>query len=167
MKFALLIAAFAFAQPAAAMADGCPPEPVVADPWLTWNSPAKVDAGHGVQDAAPIPLARAFDAALHPIAHVRFAAAPGKPLLAKSHGGVFRLNLAWAAHVGIALSGPAWVDVVQGATPVASVAHGHGAPCSGIAKTVWFDLAEGAYTVQLANAPDAAIRIMAADAHNP
>lgn len=141
----------------------CPEKPQIAEPWTSWTQNTNSVAGHGVGDAAALPLGQPRTAQLHPVAQVQYPVAPGKPPEGKSYGGLFRVNLARAARVGIALSGPAWVDVVGGEALAVAKEHGHGAPCSGIGKIVWFDLPAGASIVAIAGAPQASIRIMAAD----
>jgi hypothetical protein len=108
-------------------------------------------------------LGKPVIATLRPGDYVHFPVAPGKGG-AQGHGGLFTLAVKTPARVGIALSDAAWVDVIKGTASVASVEHGHGAACSGIRKIVWFNLSAGLHTVQIANAPQATIRIMAADA---
>ena len=166
MRSWLIVAALMFVSPAAAYAaatPACPAKPAMPEPWLTWGSPAKAKAGHDVATATPIPLARAVEAALAPAAQVQYAAAPAKPPVENTYGGVFRVNIAHAARVGIALSGGAWVDMVEDGRIIDSVDHGHGPECTGIRKIVWFDLKPGAHIVQIANAPMPVIRIMGAE----
>jgi hypothetical protein len=79
-------------------------------------------------------------------------APPGKPVGDTDKGGLVRLHIAMSGTYRIALGGKAWIDVVQTGKPVESVAHAHGAPCSGIAKQVDFALAPGDYTIQLTEA---------------
>ena len=93
----------------------------------------------------------------------QFAVPPGKGAK-DGHGGLFTLSLKQAARVGIALDGPAWVDVITGTQAIASVEHGHGPACSGIRKIVWFALPAGRHLVQIAGSKAADVRVMAADA---
>lgn len=166
MRPGLIVAALMLVSPATAFAlslSACPAKPAMPEPWLTWTSPAKARAGNDVATATPVPLARAVEAALAPAAQVQYAVAPAKPPMENTYGGVFRVNIAHAARVGIALSVGAWVDMVEDGKIVDSVDHGHGPACTGIHKIVWFDLKPGAHIVQIANAPAPAIRIMAAE----
>jgi hypothetical protein len=52
------------------------------------------------------------------------------------------------------------VDVIREGAAVPSVAHGHGPACTGIRKMVDFDLASGAYTLQLAGNASATLPLM-------
>jgi hypothetical protein len=59
------------------------------------------------------------------------------PLAAASEAGLGKAALAPGA--------APWVDLFQGKTPVASVAHNHGPPCTGLGKMVDFPLQPGDY----------------------
>ncbi|MDO7835159.1 hypothetical protein Q4610_08855 [Sphingobium sp. HBC34] len=135
----------------------------LAEPWTSWRQSGQAKAGILAQGAPALILGKPLTADLTPAAHVQFPVVLGKGAK-EGHGGLFSLSLKQAARVGIALSGPAWVDVVTGNAVVASVAHGHGPDCSGIRKIVWFDLPAGRHIVQVAGAKDRSIHIMAADA---
>lgn len=82
----------------------------------------------------------------------------------KGYGGLFSLSVKVPARIGIGLSEPASVDVVTDRAVQSSSDHGDGPEGSGIAKIIWFDLSPGLHIVQIANARERAIRIMAADA---
>lgn len=153
MFAALLLAA------APACADPAP----LGEPWTSWTQSGQAKAGTQGRGAPALILGKPLTAELTPADYVQFVVAPGKGAK-DGFGGLFSVSLKTAARVGIALSGPAWVDVVTGATPIASVDHGHGPDCSGIRKIVWFDLPAGRHLVQVAGAKDRSIRIMAADA---
>ncbi|CAN5173506.1 hypothetical protein BH10PSE12_BH10PSE12_20060 [soil metagenome] len=164
LLMSLILAPAAYAQEPQ---PACLEKPQIAEPWTNWTQNSNAIAGYGVGDAASLPLGQPRTAQLHPVAQVQYPVPPGKPPAAKSFGGLFRVNLARPARVGIGLSGPAWVDVVAGEGLAPAIEHGHGLPCSGIAKIVWFDLPVGASIVAIAGAPDTAIRIMAADSAAP
>lgn len=150
------------------MAAHAAPDPCVgalplAEPWTSWTQSGTAVGGGTVSTAPRLILGKPVTATLRPGAQVQFAVSPGKNA-AKSYAGLFTLAVKDAARIGIALSDGAWVDVVTGQTALKSVEHGHGAACSGIRKIVWFDLMSGLHTIQIASAPRATIRIMAADA---
>jgi len=135
----------------------------LAEPWTSWTQSGQARAGAQALGAPALILGKPVVATLIPAAHVQFATPPGKGAK-EGHGGLFTLSLKQGARVGIALDGPAWVDVVTGAEAVASVEHGHGPACSGIRKIVWFDLPTGRHLVQIAGSKAATVRVMAADA---
>lgn len=144
-------------------ADMCGEAPLPPEPWTSWKQSGTAIAGGEAATAPRLILGKPAVATLRPATQVHFAA-PVRALVQKSHGGLFTLALKAPARIGIALSGPAWVDIVTGRTAQPSVDHGHGPECSGISKIVWFDLRPGLHLVQIANAPAREIRVMAADA---
>lgn len=162
MKQWLALLLLASAAPAFAQPD-CTTSPVLEEPWASWPQSGDAIAGGTVDGAPRLILGKPVVATLRPAAQVQFPVPPGKSD-AKSFGGLLTLSLKIPARVGIALSGPAWIDVVRGDAALKSVEHGHGPACSGIRKIVWFDLPAGLFTVQIANAPGGTVRVMAADA---
>jgi len=154
---ALLLAATPATEPV------CSAPAPLAEPWTSWTQSGRAKAGAQVRGAPALILGKPVVAELTPVAYVQFAMAPGKRAK-EGHGGLFILPLKQAARIGIALDGPAWIDVVTGEVAVASVEHGHGPACSGIRKIVWFDLPAGRHIVQIAGSKAASVRMMAADA---
>ena len=97
---------------------------------------------------------------LLPTAQVTYAAEPGKAEPDRTFGGMAALEIGRAGTYRVALGGPAWIDVVQDGTALASTAHGHGPQCSGIRKIVDFDLQPGRYIVQIAASATDTVSIM-------
>lgn len=140
----------------------CDDAPMLAEPWTSWTQSGNVQAG-GIASAAPrIILGKPVVATLRPAAQVQFPSAPGRDRV-KGFGGLLTLAVRTPAHVGIALSEAAWVDILSGSTALPSMAREHGPDCSGIRKIIWFDLRPGLHTIQIAGAPSQKVRIMAAD----
>lgn len=148
---------------AAAAAPDCAGAPSLPVPWTSWTQSWTATAGTQPNGAPSLLLGKPFVATLSPADYVQFAADPGKDGR-QGFGGIFTLSVRQAARIGIALSGPAWVDVVSGTVTQPSVDHGHGPDCSGIRKIVWFDLPLGRHVVQIAGSKAREIRVMAADA---
>ncbi|HKY82509.1 MAG TPA: hypothetical protein VJM09_13670 [Sphingobium sp.] len=144
-------------------APSCADAPPPPEPWTSWTQSGNAVAGGEAGSAPRLILGKPILATLRPVEQVQFPVRPSKAQ-PKSHGGLFTLALKDPARIGIALSGPAWLDVVSGKTAAASIEHGHGPDCSGIRKIVWFDLAQGLHLIQIANSAQREIRIMAADA---
>ena len=94
---------------------------------------------------------------LLPVASIHFPIRPKKP--GGPYAGLVAFNMAQAGAVRISLGGRAWLDVVRSGATVASVAHRHGAACSGIAKEVTFPLVAGRQVIEITEsaAPDVAI----------
>ncbi|WP_285017919.1 homogentisate 1,2-dioxygenase [Novosphingobium sp. fls2-241-R2A-195] len=104
----------------------------------------------------------AADAALVPTPKVAYAIEPGKPGGSVSFGGLFAFDVATAGRYRVAQSGRSWVDVIVDGKAVPSVAHGHGPDCSGIAKTVEYDLPAGRHLLQIAANGEQALTVMVA-----
>ncbi|WP_028056184.1 hypothetical protein [Sphingobium bisphenolivorans] len=161
MKHALLLLALS-AFPAQAAAP-CKDAPPLAEPWTSWRQSGNSTAGR-LPDAAPrLTLGKPVTVTLPPATQVQFPVPPAKNG-SKSYAGLFTLALKSPARVGIALSKSGWVDAVSGKQALSPVNHGHGPQCSGIRKIVWFDMAAGLTTIQIADAASSTLRIMAADA---
>lgn len=143
--------------------DPCASAPPLAEPWTSWTQSGTAMAGGTASTAPRLILGKPATATLRSGAQVQYAVPPGKNA-PKSYGGLFTLAIKAPARIGIALSERAWIDAVTGKTALPSVDHGHGPDCSGIRKIVWFDLAPGLHTIQIAGAVKPTIRIMAADA---
>ncbi len=157
----IIVALLLAAAPASAAA--CTSSARLAEPWTSWTQSGDALAGTQVLGAPSLILGKPVTANLTPADHVQFATPPAKGGK-EGYGGVFTVALKQPARVGIALSGAAWVDAVDGTTALASVDHGHGPDCSGIRKIVWFDLSAGRHIIQIAGSKTRDIRIMAADA---
>ena len=154
---ALLLAA------APVAATHCTAPAPLAEPWTSWTQSGRAKAGVQAHGAPALILGKPVTATLTPAAHVQFAVPPGKGAK-DGHGGLFTLSLKQAARVGIALDGPAWVDVITGTQAIASVEHGHGPACSGIRKIVDFDLTPGTYLLQVAGNEAPTLGLMVAPA---
>ncbi|HEX7741012.1 MAG TPA: hypothetical protein VF442_01045 [Sphingobium sp.] len=149
---------------AAKPADICKGAPSPEEPWTSWRQSGNAIAGGESGSVARLILGKPVVATLRPVSQVQFAVKPAK-IQPKSHGGLFTLALKDAARVGVALSAPAWVDVVTAQHMHTSIEHGHGPECSGIRKIVWFDLPPGVHLIQISGASAREVRIMAADAN--
>ena len=97
--------------------------------------------------------------ALKPATGVEFKPALARPAKAGTFGGFFPIEITKAGRYRIALSQPAWLDLVQKGDRLKPADHAHGAACSGIDKIVAFDLQPGRYWLQLSNAKEAAISV--------
>lgn len=143
--------------------DACRQAPPPAEPWTSWSQSGTAVAGGEPATAPRLILGKPVVATLRPQGQVQFPVRPAQSGRS-AQGGLFTLALKDPARVGIALSGPAWVDVITASSIVSAVDHGHGPDCSGIAKIVWFDLPPGVHLIALADASGRDIRVMAADA---
>ncbi|KFG88662.1 hypothetical protein BV98_003497 [Sphingobium herbicidovorans NBRC 16415] len=152
-----------------APADARPRNPVACqeapppEPWTSWMQSGRAIAGGEAAAMPRLILGKPVIATLRPLSQVQFVAPPAE-MEKKGYGGLFSLSVKVPARIGIGLSEPASVDVVTDRAVQSSSDHGDGPEGSGIAKIIWFDLSPGLHIVQIANARERAIRIMAADA---
>lgn len=166
MRSAMLLALMA---PAAAMAQEasppCPPGAPALPPELAgWGTKMQLAAAAAAGNAAgtALTIGRAATVTLLPTAEVAYPVPPGKPGGSGSHGGLLSFTIATAGSYRIALGAGAWIDVAQGGKLLASIAHGHGAACSGIRKTVDFALQPGRYLLEVAGSSDPRLDVMIA-----
>lgn len=66
-----------------------------------------------------------------------------------NHGAILGIDIDEPGRYHVALGAKGWIELIRDGKPVRSAGHGHGAPGSGIAKIVDFDLAAGHYTIAL------------------
>lgn len=112
--------------------------------------------------AATLPLGAAVKATLLPAAAVSLTVPVAKPAAAGSNAGVFSFTVPTAGRYRVSLGTGAWIDVIADGKAVASVAHGHGAPCSGVRKMVDFDLTPGSYRLQLVGSAAPTVDVLVA-----
>ena len=109
---------------------------------------------------ATLSVGRAAQATLAPSPAVTFPLSPSHPGTQGSSAGLFALPVTQAGRYRVAIGTGAWLDVVKDGRALTSIAHSHGPGCSGIRKTVDFDLAPGRYVLQVAGSPEPAAAIM-------
>lgn len=110
-----------------------------------------------------VPPAKAIALALQPSDTVTFEVPPtGKPKgdADKTFAGLVKFEgVAEAGLYQVSLSGPGWIDVVQGGKALATEAHTGKSDCEGLRKSVRFNIGAGPFAVQLNGVPGDAIKI--------
>ena len=159
-----LLAAAAPAMQAAPQArPACPATPAPLPAGLKgWARRQPVRAAGTARTATVLPVGSGVAATLLPSVGIAYAAPLRKPDRAGASGGLFAFTVATAGRYRVALGAGAWVDVLSGATVIASAAHGHGPDCSGVRKMVDFDLKPGRYILQIAGSDMAELPMMVA-----
>lgn len=157
----LLAAAPQMAMPAHEPVAPCP---AAARPTgsVGWSDALKATAATSPAstDGARIAVGKRFAVTLAPAGQVQFVSPPEKAAGASSFGGMVSFRVERAGRYRVALGKVAWIDVVQGGKSVKSIAHDHGAACSGIRKIVDFALTPGTHVLQLSDSKDASEQIM-------
>jgi hypothetical protein len=114
---------------------------------------------------ATIVAEQGYAVTLQPSESVAFRVKPERAAKPGSFGAA--LNVADISKPGlyqVTLSGEAWLDVIQDDAEAKSVSFSGQKDCPGVRKTVRFDLKAGPATLQLSNAPSAAINVALAPA---
>lgn len=163
LLLSLALAAAAPAEAAATAAPACPATPAPLPATLAaWTAAEPLAAATSVAalEAATLPLGAAKDLALSRTPQVHYALRPERPGGSVSHGGMARFTVAQAGVYRVAMDSAAWIDVVADGKSLDSVKHGHGPDCSGIRKMVDFQLAPGAYVLQIAGNGTPKVRVL-------
>jgi hypothetical protein len=137
-----------------------PPVAACLVPSHVWDGAEPLTA---VRAASGVPVVRSGAPAMIRLVDagkIRFAVPLAKPIVAGDKGGLVTLKIAEPGTYRVALQHKAWIDVMRDGQAIASTAHAHGAPCSGIAKSVDFALARGVYVLQLSDTQDETIGVM-------
>jgi hypothetical protein len=159
ISLAAAMSATAFAAPS------CPAAPVLPSELADWarDASSKTIYAYGDDlgaDWSPLGAART-ELLLHRFESLRYGVAPERKPDVHKFGGTIPVEVKKAGRLIVALDAGAWIDLVRDGAVVKSVAHGHGPACSGIRKTVEYDVAPGRYQLQIVNAPTASIHAMA------
>ncbi|WP_199554898.1 hypothetical protein [Sandaracinobacteroides hominis] len=130
--------------------------------FVEWTKPATAITAAANTAAVPALQPRTpATLALHPAASVKLAAAPEQlRTRPDAHAGLVSIRIPTAGNWRVALSNPAWIDLLTVAGPAKSTAHGHGPACSSIRKFVDFNLPAGEYMLQFTANPGAELRVL-------
>jgi hypothetical protein len=128
--------------------------------WLSSANLPMVSSGGELAGDGPFVLS------LQPMASVAFKIAPERaPKTAESFGGtVAILAPSQAGTYHITLNDEAWIDLVQNGHRVASTAFTGKTGCTGVRKSVRFEIEQGPLVIQISGAASGRIAIAAAHA---
>lgn len=128
------------------------PDAGLKDGLEAWRSKAKFTAVGTTAELAGAELkaGAAVRAMLLRTPKVVYPVQPEKPGGSVSYGGLFLLKVDQPGTYRIALSTPAWVDVVKDGKTIPSGTFGHGPECSTIRKIVEFPLSAGPHVIAIA-----------------
>lgn len=166
IAIAVAVAAFAsFAMPSAGYAAGTGGCESFAWPLKTELDWMKATDSEAAQSGATFtaPPAKAIAVTLQPADAVTFDVAPtgkGKAESGKAFGGIITFDgVAEPGLYQVSLSGPGWIDVVQGGKALETEAHTGKSDCEGLRKSVRFKIGAGPFVVQLNGVPEASIKL--------
>ena len=160
MKSLLLSLTLLALAPAAYADDTCSsPDSGLPAAWASWTTPAALTAAAKPETAPALTVGQAYTTQLQPAAQTQYIHAPSKGVMDGSYGGLMSLTVDKAGNYAVALDNKGWVDIIRDGQPVWPVSHQEGLPCTTLHKMVVFALTPGLYSVQIANAPDATVKL--------
>jgi hypothetical protein len=117
-----------------------------------WRSKGDVGAVGGVGELskAELRLGAAAKVTLLQTSKVDYPVRPEKPGGSVSHGGLLAFTVAEPGTYRVALSTPAWIEVVRDGKTIAPGSFGPGPECTSIRKIVEFPLTAGAHVLEIA-----------------
>ncbi|MBA3896113.1 MAG: hypothetical protein H0X36_03030 [Sphingomonadaceae bacterium] len=93
---------------------------------------------------------------------VKLALKPAREPKAGSFEGLAAIDVSRAGKLSVALSSATYVDLIRDGKALKSAGHERLADCTGIHKTVTFDVTPGRYIIQLIGAPERTVEMMTA-----
>jgi hypothetical protein len=167
----ILLAALTMAMPALAQQPAQTPAPACAamDAKLPadqadWNGKAALGSATGAGDLAKasLELGKGYEASLLNTPKITFPVQPEKPGGTVAHAGLFEFTVPAAGNYTIALSTPAWIDVIENGKAISPTTFGHGPECTSIRKMVVFPLQAGKHALQVSGNADAKMKLLVA-----
>mgnify|MGYP003407189105 FL=1 len=165
--------AIALAAPAFAQQPTMPAKPEVAcattdtalPAGLTdWNAKAALSTAPGADHLphAKLALGKGYEASLLNTPKVAMPVQPEKPGGSVAYAGLFSFTVETEGAYTVALSTPAWIDVLEDGKSLEPTSFGHGPECTTIRKMVVFPLKPGVHTLQVSANPAASVKLMVA-----
>jgi hypothetical protein len=145
--------------PAAKCTGALAPLPAVLSGWAN-----KADINAATQRtglaSAMLKPGQGATVALHPTRQVHYLSQPEKPGGSVASGGLVGFHIAEAGIYQVSLDSGAWLDVVKDGAMLISTAHAPGPACTGIRKTVQFELKPADYVMQISANANPHIAVM-------
>ena len=121
------------------------------------TAPDRAQLASGADIAGPLPTSLTLS--LQPSAEVRLPSPPDRNPATDTFAGFVNVKSPAAGTYTISLSAGAWVDVVQDGKHLEPKAFSGATDCSGIRKTMKFDLAASPFVVQISGAKENSIAL--------
>ncbi len=131
-----------------------------------WNGKAAMSTAPGVEHLAHAKLAlgKGYEAGLLNTPKVAMPVQPEKPGGSVAYAGLFSFTVETEGAYTVALSTPAWIDVLEDGKSVEPTKFGHGPECTTIRKMVVFTMKPGTHVLQVSGNPAATLKLMVAKA---
>ena len=129
-----------------------------------WNGKASLATATGAEHLshAALALGKGYEATLLNTPKVTMPVQPEKPGGSIAYAGLFSFTVETKGAYTVALSTPAWIDVLEDGKSLEPTSFGHGPTCTTIRKMVVFSLKPGVHTLQVSANPAAAVKLMVA-----
>lgn len=129
-----------------------------------WNGKAGLATATGVEHLAhaALTLGKGYEASLLNTPKVAMPVQPEKPGGSVAYAGLFSFTVETEGAYTVALSTPAWIDVLEDGKSLEPTSFGHGPTCTTIRKLVVFSLKPGMHTLQVSANPAATVKLMVA-----
>lgn len=129
-----------------------------------WNGKAALTTATGEADIAKpgIALGKGYEASLLNTPKVAFSVQPEKPGGSVAFAGLFTFTVETAGAYTVALSTPAWIDVLEDGKAVSPTSFGHGPECTSVRKMVVFALKPGKHVLQVSGNADPKMKLLVA-----
>ena len=129
-----------------------------------WNGKAALVTASGVEHLAhaALILGKGYEASLLNTPKVTMPVQAEKPGGSVAYAGLFSFTVETEGAYTVALSTPAWIDVLEDGKSLEPTSFGHGPTCTTIRKMVVFPLKPGVHTLQVSANPAATVKLMVA-----
>ena len=129
-----------------------------------WNGKAGLATATGAEHLghAVLALGKGYEASLLNTPKVTMPVQPEKPGGSVAYAGLFSFTVETEGAYTVALSTPAWIDVLEDGKSVEPASFGHGPACTTIRKMVVFSLKAGTHTLQVSANPAATVKLLVA-----
>lgn len=163
--------AIALAAPACAQQQPAAPAPACSTMdaalpagFADWNGKAALTTVTKADDLAKadIKLGTGYEATLGKTTSIFMPVQPEKPGGSVSHAGLFSFTVETEGAYTVALSTPAWIDVLEDGKAVSPTSFGHGPECTSVRKMVVFALKPGKHALQVSGNAQPTMKLMVA-----
>ena len=129
-----------------------------------WNGKAALATATGVEHLghSALTLGKGYEAGLLNTPKVTMPVQPEKPGGSVAYAGLFSFTVETEGAYTVALSTPAWIDVLEDGKSLEPTSFGHGPTCTTIRKMVVFSLKPGLHALQVSANPAATVKLMVA-----
>lgn len=129
-----------------------------------WNGKAGLATATSAEhlSQAALTLGKGYEVSLLNTPKVTFPVQPEKPGGTVAHAGLFEFTVGTEGAYAVALSTPAWIDVLEDGKYLEPASFGHGPECTSIRKMVVFQMKPGKHVLQVSGNAAPALKLLVA-----